>query len=153
MVRTLSDIATAMRDIDFCMLTSRGRDGSIAGRPMSNNREVEYSGENRFFTYEDRRIITDIERDGDVGASFQGGGGLLGIVGKPGIFIHVEGVAEIVRDRSSFTAHWDASLDRWFPQGPDTPGVVMIVLRARRIHYWDGEEEGEVELPPAAGPT
>ncbi len=37
-----------------------------------------------------------------------------------------------------------ADLDRYFPDGIDTPGVVMIRVHAERIRYWDGEDEGEI---------
>ncbi|MDB5380458.1 MAG: hypothetical protein JWO26_90, partial [Rhodospirillales bacterium] len=30
--------------------------------------------------------------------------------------------------------------------GVDTAGVVMINVRAKRIHYWRGEEEGELSV-------
>ena len=33
-----------------------------------------------------------------------------------------------------------------FEQGIDTPGVVLVKVHATRIHYWDGEDEGEVPL-------
>ena len=49
-----------------------------------------------------------------------------------------------------FAEHWDKSLDRWFEQGVDTPGLAMIEVEAKRIHYWDGEDEGEVRLPARA---
>ncbi|WP_068071800.1 pyridoxamine 5'-phosphate oxidase family protein [Novosphingobium lentum] len=153
MTKTLSDVAEAMRDIDFCTLVSHTADGSIGGRPMSNNRNVDFDGESRFFTYEDRQMIRDIETDPNVGVSYVGKAGLLGIVGKPGMFIHVEGVASLVRDASRFAEFWDKTLDRWFPQGPGTPGTIMIEVNARRVHYWDGEEEGEVSLDPAANPA
>ena len=149
-MKSLADISEAMRDIDFCMLVSRTEDGSIGGRPMSNNREVEYEGTSRFFTYADTRMARDIARDGAVGLTYQGKAGLLGVVGKPGMFIHVEGAARLVRDKGRFAEHWDKSLDRWFEQGIDTPGLVLIEVDARRIHYWDGEDEGEVLLPAAA---
>ena len=150
MTRTLADISEAMRDVDFCVLTTRAQDGSIGGRPMSNNREVEYEGTSRFFTYDNHRSVADIERDSSVGLSYQGSGGLLGVVGKPGIFVHVEGEATLVRDKARFAEHWQDNLDRWFPQGIDTPGVVMIEVAARRIHYWDGGEEGEVKVAASA---
>ena len=150
MTKTLADISEAMRDVDFCILTSRAQDGSIGGRPMSNNREVAYEGTSWFFTYENHRSVSDMERDRSVGLSYQGSAGLLGVVGKPGIFIHVEGDASLVRDKARFEEHWRKELDRWFPQGIDTPGVVMIEVAARRIHYWDGMEEGEVKLAATA---
>jgi general stress protein 26 len=147
MAKTLSDISEAMRDIDFCVLSAKAADGSIGARPMSNNREVDFTGDAWFFTYEDARMVEDIARDRKIGLAYQGKPGLIGgVIGKPGMFIAVEGDAELVRDKAQFTAHWDKSLDRWFPQGTDTPGLVMIHASARRIHYWDGEEEGEVPM-------
>ena len=151
MTKTLEEISEAMRDVDFCVLTSRAQDGSIGGRPMSNNREVAFEGTSWFFTYESHRSVSDIGRDPSVGLSYQGSAGVLGIVGKPGIFIHVEGEAKLIRDKGRFAEHWDKSLDRWFPQGIDTPGMVLIEVLAKRIHYWDGTEEGEVMVSaPAA---
>ena len=150
MTKTLAEISEAMRDIDFCMLVSRAEDGSIGGRPMSNNREVEYQGTSWFFTYHDTRMAQDIARDPSVGLTYQGKAGLLGVVGKPGLFVHVEGEARLVKDKGKFAEHWDKSLDRWFEQGIDTPGLVLIEVDAKRIHYWDGEDEGEVRLPAAA---
>ncbi len=150
MTKSLADISEAMRDVDFCVMTTRAQDGSIGGRPMSNNREVEYEGTSWFFTYDDHRSVADIERDSAVGLSYQGSGGLMGIVGKPGIFVHVEGQATLIRDKARFAEHWQDNLDRWFPQGIDTPGVVMIEVAAKRIHYWDGMDEGEVKLTETA---
>ena len=147
MSKTLADISEAMKDIDFCMLVSRAQDGSIGGRPMSNNREVEYQGTSRFFTLDDTRMVEDIERDAAVGLTYQGKAGLLGVVGKPGLFVHVEGEARGVLDKGRFAEHWTAGLDRWFEQGIDTPGLRLLEVAAKRIHYWDGEDEGEVALP------
>lgn len=149
MPKTLSDISKAMKDIDHCMLVSRAQDGSIGGRPMSNNAEVEYEGTAWFFTYDDTRMVGDIARDPSVGVTYQGKAGLLGLVGAPGLFIHVEGEARLVRDRILMAKHWQDSLGAWFKQGLDTPGLIMIEVEARRIHYWDGEEEGEVKVPEA----
>ena len=150
MTKSLADISEAMRDIDFCMLVSRAQDGAIGGRPMSNNREVEFEGTSWFYTYDQHRSVSDIERDSAVGLSYQGKAGLMGVVGKPGMFIHVEGQAKLVRDKARFAEHWDKELDRWFPQGTDTPGLVLIEVEARRIHYWDGMDEGEIKLPATA---
>lgn len=140
--RTIADLAEKMKDIDFTMLATH-HDGAIAARPMSNNREVSWDGDSWYFTWEDSLMIADIERDPRVTLTFQGGAGLLGM--RP-FFVAVEGDADIVRDRAQFVEHWSKGLDRWFNQGPDTPGVAMIHVRATRAHYWDGEDEGEVPV-------
>lgn len=150
MSKSLADVSEGMKDIDFCMLVTRARNGSIGGRPMSNNREVEYSGTSWFFTLADTQMVADIEGDPSVGLTYQGKAGLKGLVGAPGLFIHVQGKASLVRDQARFAEHWDKSLDRWFEQGIDTPGLTMIEVRAESIHYWDGRDEGEVMVPPAA---
>ena len=143
---TMKDVADAMGKIDFAMLTTRTDDGSKAARPMSNNGEVEFDGDSYYFTWEHARMVRDIDGDALVGLTFQGSKGLLG---KPPLFMSVEGRAEIIRDRAAFADHWTSGLDRWFEKGVDTPGVVMIKVHATRIHCWDGEDETELVLPGA----
>ena len=89
------------------------------------------------------RMARDIGGDPQVGLTFQGSKSLFG---KPPLFLSVEGQAEIVHDKASFAAHWTSGLDRWFEQGVATPGIVMIKVHATRIHFWDGEDQGEVAL-------
>jgi general stress protein 26 len=140
---TMEDLSKKMRDIDFAMLTTHTDGGEKAARPMSNNADVDYDGDSYYFTWDHSRMVSDISGDPKVALSFQGKGGLLG---KPPIFVAVEGDAEVIRDKSRFEQHWTKDLDRWFEQGADTPGVVMIKVHATRIHYWDGEDNGEVRL-------
>lgn len=142
--KTLADLAEEMRDIDFTMLSTRTEGGAIAARPMSNNRDVDYDGDSWFFAMDDTRTVSDIGRDPQVGITLQGKAGLGGLVGKPPIFIAGEGNAELIRDKAVFAEHWNPDLERWFRQGVDTPGLVLIKVHADRLHYWDGEEEGEV---------
>ncbi len=140
---TLKELAQKVADIDFTMLSTRAQGGQIAGRPMSNNGDVEYDGDSWFFTWEDSRMVDDIKRDPQVGLSLQGKSGLLG---KPPIFIAIEATAQLIRDKSTFQQHWNPDLERWFDKGVDTPGLVLIKAHADRIKYWDGEEEGEVKV-------
>ena len=140
---TLNDVSEAMSDIDFAMLSTRAPDGAITARPMSNNGDVEYDGDSFFFTSEDTEMVTDIEKDPQVGLTFTGSKGLLG---KPPIFIAITGKAELIRDKAEFEAHWVEDLERWFEDGVDTPGLVLIKVHADTVHYWDGEDEGEVSV-------
>jgi len=130
-----------MREIDFVMLQTRTEGGEIAGRPMSNNGDVEYDGDSWFFLMEESRTFAYVRREPKVALSMQGNKSLLG---KPPIFIAIEGEAQIIKDNAAFAAHWTHDLDRWAKQGVDTPGLAMIKVHASRIHYWDGENEGEL---------
>lgn len=142
--KTVNDIAQLMAKIDFCMMETHSEDGHIAARPMSSNGDVEYRGQSWFYSFEDSRKIRDIRGDSRVGLCFQGSGGLMGLVGKPGVMIHVQGKASLIDDRATFRKHWVPELEFWFKDGVDTQGMIMIRVDADRIHYWDSMEEGEV---------
>jgi general stress protein 26 len=146
----LSALAEKMKDIDFAILSTRTDGGAIASRPMSNNREVAFDGDAFFFTCEDTRMVADIAADPRVGLAYQGKSGLLGM--RP-FFLAVEGRAELIREKARFAEHWTRGLDRWFKQGVDTPGLVLLKVAAERIHHWDGEEEGEIEVAAAREPV
>ncbi|TPM26460.1 pyridoxamine 5'-phosphate oxidase family protein [Mesorhizobium sp. B2-3-4] len=135
--RSLAEIAEKMRAIDVAMLSTHTQNGAIAGRPMSNNQDVEYDGSSYYFTWDKSQVVEDIERDANVSLAFKG---------DDGFWVAVEGNAEIIRDKAAFEEHWNEDIDDWFENGTDTPGLAMIRIEAVRAHYWDGEDEGEVTL-------
>ncbi len=139
----LKAVAKALRDIDFVMFNTHTTGGQIAGRPMSNNRDVEYDGDSWFFVDKEARTFADVSANPNVTLSVQGSKGLLG---KPPLFLSIEGKAEVIEDRAVLREHWTSELERWWPEGPSTPGVVLLKIHATRIHYWDGEDEGEVPI-------
>ena len=140
---SLPDIAKRLKKIDFCMMSTTAQSGVISNRPMSNNGDVEYDGDSWFFSFEETGKVADIARDPRVTLSFTEPPSLLG---KPGIFISVEGSATLLRDIALFEKHWVADLERWFEQGAETPGLVLIKVHADRIKYWDGEDNGTIDV-------
>ncbi len=138
---TLHDLSKKMAKLDFAMMTTRSADGRTTARPMSNNGDVEYRGDSYFFAYADSRKVSEIGADPHVTLSYTGAAGMLG---GPPLFVAVEGEATLIEDKAAFAAHWTKDLDRYFPQGIDTPGVVMIKVHAGTIRYWDGGDEGEL---------
>jgi general stress protein 26 len=140
--KTLPEIAKEMAGIDIAVLSTHTENGQIANRPMSNNGDVAYDGTSYYFTYETTRTVADIQRNPKVALGFTSEGGTF----ADGLYVAVEGSAELVRDKAAFKAHWVADLDRWFERGVDTPGLVMIKVRATRLAYWQGMDEGEVTL-------
>lgn len=138
----LADVAEKMKGIDIAILSTHTDDGEIASRPMSNNGDVTYNGTSYFFTTEDARCVRDIELDAKVALGYSTEPGFF----SGGTYISVEGRAELIRDKTAFRRHWTPDLDRWFEQGADTPGLVLIKVTAKRVNYWEDGEEGQAVL-------
>jgi general stress protein 26 len=109
---------------------------------MSNNGDVSYDGTSYYFALESTRAVKDIQRDPKVALGFSSEAGLL----SEGIYVAVEGDAELIRDKAAFKQHWNSDLDKWFEKGADTPGLTLIRVKANRLTYWKGTEEGEIRL-------
>lgn len=136
-LKRFADLADTMAELDIAILSTVTSDGSIAGRPMSNNAQVGYDGTSCYFTTDDTRTVRDVTANPNVGLGFQGAGGF---------YLAVEGRAELVRDKGAFRVHWTPDLDQWFADGIDTAGLVMVKVVADRAHYWQGRDEGEITV-------
>jgi general stress protein 26 len=106
------------------------------------NGDVSYDGTSYYFTYEQARAVADIQRNPKVALGFSSEGGIF----SGGIYVAVKGTTELIRDKATFQQHWTSDLDNWFENCVNTPGIVLIMVKAKRATYWKGREEGEVEL-------
>jgi general stress protein 26 len=140
--KPLAEVADEMKGIDIAILSTHTENGEIANRPMSNNRDVAYDGTLYYFTYEQARAVSDIQQNPKVALGFASASGLF----SKGIYVAVEGTAELIRDKAAFQQHWTSDLDKWFDNGVDTAGMVLIKVKAKRVTYWTGREEGEVDV-------
>jgi general stress protein 26 len=137
---TLKDVSKAISQIDIAMLSTRAANGYVAARPMSNNGDVDYDGDNYFFAFEQSHTVQDIKRDSKIGLTFVGSKTLL----AKRVFVAIEAVAELIHDKSLFKQHWNKDIEEWAPQGVDTPGLILIKAHAVSIHYWVGRDEQEL---------
>ena len=138
----LAAVAELLKKLDICMLTTRADDGALHGRPMSNNGEVEYDGDSWFFAAGDSRKVREIEDDPRVELAF--------IDSPNATWINVEGAATVIRDDPDRKrALWLDDLDRWFPNGPDDPNVVLIKVAAAHIDAWSRDGEHAFDVRPA----
>lgn len=145
MARTsLQELSKKMKKLDLCMMTTITSRGMAASRPMSNNRDVEYDGTSYFFTEAKSHVVKDLEKNKHVNLSFTGNKSFLPKGAQ--IWVSVAGTAKLVKNRAKMEAHWNPDLEKWFKDGLDTPGIVMIEVKARRIKFWEREKEGEVVL-------
>ena len=131
---SLKTIAEKMKDLDFCMMTTRDEKQVPHSRPMSNNRKVKYDGDSWFFTYEDSNKVQQIENDNKVNLIYQT---------DDMLFIDCYGKASVVKDKETLEERWVDGLEQWFPEGIDTPGICLIKVSAERVTFWHKDQEGE----------
>ena len=134
--RSMSDIAKKLKQIDIAMfVTKTGSESAIAARPMSNNGDVsESDGTTYHFTTDDGRMDEDLQRSDQCGATYTDGE----------FFCAVQGHGKLHTDRSTLEKHWVPDLEKWFENGLDTEGLILIEVKPDRIAWWDGREEGEL---------
>jgi general stress protein 26 len=135
----LGAVAEMLAELDICMLTTKTGDGTLRGRPMSNNGDVEYDGDSWFFARADSRKIGEIDADPSVELAF--------IATEQGTWINVEGRASVVRDDVERKRKlWHKDLERWFENGPEDPEVVLIKVAAAHIDAWGGETDRSFDV-------
>jgi general stress protein 26 len=139
---TLKDVSEKMSGIDVAILSTHGHGQEIANRPMSNNGEVEFDGTSYFLSYDGAQCVSEIERNPKVALGYSTEGGIF----TGAVYIAVEGSAELIRDKAAFAQHWTPDLDKWFEKGIDTPGLVLLKVRATRIKLWERHQEQELVL-------
>lgn len=120
-------VAEAMGRIDFCMMQTVG-EHAVNTRPMSNNGDVQYDGDNWFFARTSSTKVDEISRDDRVHLTFADPSGPS--------FISVWGVGNIVDDVALKRRFWHPELERWFENGPEDPDVTLIKVTASRIQTW-----------------
>ncbi|GAA1824457.1 pyridoxamine 5'-phosphate oxidase family protein [Agromyces salentinus] len=114
------------RDIPYGWLTTVTADGKLVSRPMSP-REVTDAGEIWYFAERDSRDASEIAANANVGVTLNSGS----------TFVSFAGIAEIVDDPARKEELWDAAVEAWLPDGPQSPNAILIKVTAESGEYWD----------------
>lgn len=117
-----------VEDIDFTMLTTQDGDGNLVSRPMST-RQMDKNGDIWFFTSEDTKKVEEAKADRDVGLSYCDAKGMR--------YVSVAGKASIVHDDAKMKELYTPSLDIWFEEGLDTPGIALLRVTPVETEFWE----------------
>jgi general stress protein 26 len=120
------------------MLATRGEDGEVHARPMSNNGQVEWDGSSWFFAPAEGRLVAEIRRDPNTVAMYRAEDRFA--------WVSLSGTAEIVDDADAKQRNWLPELDRWFPGGPEDPSVALIRIDATTAQWWTDQGDGIADL-------
>ncbi|MRG59556.1 pyridoxamine 5'-phosphate oxidase [Agromyces sp. CFH 90414] len=114
------------RGIPFGWLTTIDGNGRLVARPMSP-REITDDGVIWYFAERDSRDAHEIEANPSVGVTLHSGS----------TFVSFAGTADVVDDPVRKDELWDASVEAWLPDGPQSPNAVLIRVTVETGEYWD----------------
>jgi general stress protein 26 len=116
-----------IREIDFAMMTTNDG-GVLRSRPMQTQ-DFDFDGDLWFFTSSETHKAEEIERDNRVNVSYA----------LPGDnrYVSVSGRASMVKDRAKIDEYWNEALKAWFPEGKDSPELVLLKIEVEQAEYWD----------------
>ncbi len=127
----LQTLAHMISDIDFTMMTTAGRDGSLYSRPMSTQKidKNNFDGELWFFTKRDSPKVHELEENQKVNLAYA----------QPDKqkYISVSGLANIVTDKEKMQDLWNPVYKAWFPEGLNDPQLCLIRVQAETAEFWD----------------
>lgn len=127
-------LAELIEDIDICMLTTTGEAGHLESRPMAPQ-EMDEAGVIWFLTENHSEKTKHLDH---VNLSFMRQSG--------GTYVSLSGHAQISTDRTHIHRLWSAFAKPWFPDGPDSPNVVLFKFTPTKAEYWDAPHSRTVRL-------
>ncbi|BCW68990.1 pyridoxamine 5'-phosphate oxidase family protein [Arthrobacter sp. NicSoilB8] len=122
---SISKVTGIINDSHIGMLTTINEAGTLVSRPLAVQ-EVKDDGDMWFFTSSTSSQVAHIRANPAVNVSF----------GKRTEWVSVAGTAEVVTDRQLIHDMWNQVVEAWFPDGPDTPEVVLLHVDSDSAQYW-----------------
>lgn len=119
-------VVDIINDTKIGMFTTTNENGGLVSRPLVAQ-EVRDDGDLWFFTDKDTSQVTHIRARNKVNVSF----------GSRSEWVSVAGRAEVVEDQAKAQQLWNPVVEAWFPEGPSTPGLVLIRVESESAQYWD----------------
>ncbi|MEV6286133.1 pyridoxamine 5'-phosphate oxidase family protein [Kribbella sp. NPDC051770] len=137
----VTKVAELVDRAKISMLTTMTLDGRHVSRPMAVQ-EVEFDGDLWFFAASDSAKVADVLAHPQVNVSFSND--------KASEWTSIAGTASVVEDRQKAEELWSPQLKTWFPDGLETPELVLIKVRAESAEYWDAPSSKVVQVLGAA---
>ena len=122
---SISKVTDIINSAHIGMLTTINEEGALVSRPLAVQ-DVKDDGDMWFFTSANTSQVAHIRANPAVNVSF----------GKRTEWVSVAGTAEVVTDRQLIHDMWNQVVEAWFPDGPDTPEVVLLHVDSDSAEYW-----------------
>jgi general stress protein 26 len=122
---SINKVTDIINDSHIGMFTTINEEGALVSRPLAVQ-EVKDDGDMWFFTSANSSQVAHIRANPAVNVAF----------GQRTEWVSVAGTAEVVTDRHLIHDKWNQVVEAWFPDGPDTPEVVLLHVDSDSAEYW-----------------
>jgi general stress protein 26 len=89
--------------------------------------EVTEAGDVWFFIDRTSRQAANIEAEKRVNLAFSDGSTWLSVAGH----------GTLVEDKQMAEKLWNSMVEAWFPDGPDSPDLALLLVESDSAEYWD----------------
>lgn len=132
-VKKLNDL---IEGIEVAMLTTNDG-GTLRSRPMQTQ-DFEFDGDLWFFTSSETHKTEELERDNRVNVSYA--------APDDNTYVSVSGRGSIVKDKAKIDEYWSDIYKAWFPEGKDSPDLVLLKISVEQAEYWDSSSSAIVQV-------
>ena len=122
----ITKVAELAAGIPIGMMTTVDQDGTLVARPMAQQ-EVEFDGDLWFFAERDSRKVFHLKRNPHLAVT----------LASNSTWLSLDGTGHVIHDVDKAKELWNASVEAWFPQGPEHPSIVLIKMEVATAQYWN----------------
>lgn len=125
----IAKIRELIEDIEYAMLTTVCRDGSLHSRPMTTMKQ-EFDGDLWFFTKLNSAKVDELTSDDHVNVAYA--------APDDNLWVTLAGRATVSRNRAKMEELWTKHLQAYFPDGLDDPEIALLKVSVEKGEYWEG---------------
>jgi general stress protein 26 len=119
------------------ILITRSTGDQLKGRSMLTV-QVDEEGRLWFFTNEFSDNTKKISQNNEVFLTYDSP--------SENSYMVITGIASISFNREKMKELWNPLLRAWFPEGLETPGILLLKVEPEEVEYWDGSSGKIVDL-------
>ena len=123
------------------MLTTTDWSGQLRSRPMAIQ-QVDGDDKLYLLTSEESGKVLAIRTDQNVNVVCADMGASR--------YLSLCGAAQISQDRAKIRELWNPMMKAWFPNGPETPEICLIVITVEEAEFWDAPMGKWIQLMKVA---
>ncbi len=117
-----------VKDFPIAMIATRDTEGQLMSQPFAMQQQHhDFDGELWFLISVESSTATRVAASPAANV----------VLTSNSSWVSITGFAELSADKKTIASMWDASVEAWFPDGPDDDNLRALIFHADSAEYWD----------------